>query len=103
MAAALESPVSVMQTASEGGAWGIAVLARYLVAEHKDLAQFLNDSAFEASDAITIEPTEAEIESFRNYTERFKAGMELEHVAISSSTQIKIESGISSGQGFKYK
>ena len=81
MAAALESPVSVMQTASEGGAWGIAVLARYLVAEHKDLAQFLNDSAFEASDAITIEPTEAEIESFRNYTERFKAGMELEHVA----------------------
>lgn len=81
MAAALESPVSVMQTASEGGAWGIAVLARYLVAEHKDLAQFLNDSAFEASDAITIEPTEAEIESFRNYTERFKEGMELEHVA----------------------
>lgn len=81
MAAALESPVSVMQTASEGGAWGIAVLARYLVAEYKDLAQFLNDSAFEASDAITIEPTEAEIESFRNYTERFKAGMELEHVA----------------------
>ncbi|MBX8993120.1 ATPase [Staphylococcus pettenkoferi] len=81
MAAALESPVSVMQTASEGGAWGIAVLARYLVAEHKDLAQFLNDSAFEASDAITIEPTEAEIDSFRNYTERFKAGMELEHVA----------------------
>lgn len=81
MAAALESPVSVMQTASEGGAWGIAVLARYLVAEHKDLAQFLNDSAFEVSDAITIEPTEAEIESFRNYTERFKAGMELEHVA----------------------
>ncbi|MCY1567271.1 xylulokinase [Staphylococcus pettenkoferi] len=81
MAAALESPVSVMQTASEGGAWGIAVLARYLVAEHKDLAQFLNDSAFKASDAITIEPTEAEIDSFRNYTERFKAGMELEHVA----------------------
>lgn len=81
MAAALESPVSIMQTASEGGVWGIAVLARYLVAEHKDLAQFLNDSAFEASDAITIEPTEAEIESFRNYTERFKAGMELEHVA----------------------
>ena len=81
MAAALESSVSVMQTASEGGAWGIAVLARYLVAEYKDLAQFLNDSAFEASDAITIEPTEAEIESFRNYTERFKAGMELEHVA----------------------
>ena len=81
MAAALESSVSVMQTASEGGAWGIAVLARYLVAEYKDLAQFLNDSAFEASDAIAIEPTEAEIESFRNYTERFKAGMELEHVA----------------------
>ncbi|MCY1597502.1 xylulokinase [Staphylococcus pettenkoferi] len=81
MVAALESSVSVMQTASEGGAWGIAVLARYLVAEYKDLAQFLNDSAFEASDAITIEPTEAEIESFRNYTERFKAGMELEHVA----------------------
>lgn len=81
MAAALESSVSVMQTASEGGAWGVAVLARYLVVEHQDLAQFLNDSAFEASDAITIEPTEAEIESFRNYTERFKAGMELEHVA----------------------
>lgn len=81
MSAALESPVSVMQTASEGGAWGIAVLARYLVTEHKDLAQFLNDSAFEASDAITIEPTQAEIESFRDYTERFKAGMALEHVA----------------------
>lgn len=79
LAAALESPVSVMQTASEGGAWGIAVLARYLVdPQNMGLSEYLNQHAFNASDALVIEPTTEDIQSFRNYIERFKAGLPIE-------------------------
>ncbi|MCU5746328.1 FGGY-family carbohydrate kinase [Staphylococcus sp. SQ8-PEA] len=82
MAAALESPVSVMQTASEGGAWGIAVLARYLIEEdEEDLAQYLSDFAFNYTEAMTIDTNQSEITQFRDYMTRFKAGVKLEQNA----------------------
>ena len=63
MAAAAKS-VSVMQTASEGGAWGIAVLARYLVAEnYVNLSSYLNEIAFKDTDSIKIEPNEKEMKA----------------------------------------
>ncbi|PTE74358.1 xylulokinase [Staphylococcus devriesei] len=82
LAASLHSPVRVMQTASEGGAWGIAVLARYMIEEEStNLATYLNDFAFKGTESTTIEPTKEEIESFEAYTERFKQGIPLERLA----------------------
>ncbi|PTE69244.1 ATPase [Staphylococcus devriesei] len=82
LASSLHSPVRVMQTASEGGAWGIAVLARYMIEEDStNLATYLNDFAFKGTESTTIEPTEEEIESFEAYTERFKQGIPLERLA----------------------
>lgn len=78
----MQSPVSVMQTASEGGAWGIAVLARYLVAESDvNLSSYLNEIAFKDTESIKIEPNEKEIESFNRYIERFKKGLPIERLA----------------------
>lgn len=82
LAAAIQSPVSVMQTASEGGAWGIAVLARYLVAENDvNLSSYLNEIAFKDTESIKIKPNEKEIESFNRYIERFKKGLPIERLA----------------------
>lgn len=82
LAAAMQSPVSVMQTAGEGGAWGIAVLARYLVAENDvNLSSYLNEIAFKDTESIKIKPNEKEIESFNRYIERFKKGLPIERLA----------------------
>ncbi|MDN5610768.1 MAG: ATPase [Staphylococcus equorum] len=79
LAAALESPVSVMKTASEGGAWGIAVLARYLVEEqHNNLTEYLSIHAFKHTEQFTIEPNENDIKSFKKYIQRFKSSLQLE-------------------------
>jgi len=83
LAAALESPVSVMQTASEGGAWGIAVLARYLIdaKEGKTLADYLQEKAFGNSDALVIEPKKEDVETFRKYIKKFETGLSIERSA----------------------
>ena len=82
MAFNANNSLSVMQTASEGGAWGIAVLARYLVAENDvNLSSYLNEIAFKDTDSIKIEPNEKEIESFNRYIERFKKGLPIERLA----------------------
>lgn len=79
LAAALESPVSVMKTASEGGAWGIAILSRYLLEnQYTNLANYLNVKAFDNTDQITLNPKPQDIESFRNYIQRFKALLPLQ-------------------------
>ena len=71
-----------MQTASEGGAWGIAVLARYMIeTKTSNLATYLNDFAFKGTESMTIEPTKDEVASFEQYTERFKQGIPLERLA----------------------
>lgn len=82
LAAALESPVSVMQTASEGGAWGIAVLARYHV-DHQGqkLSDYLDHHAFGDVEALVLEPKAKDVESFKQYIERFEAGLPLERQA----------------------
>ena len=71
-----------MQTASEGGAWGIAALARYIFeSDRYTLSSYLKEVAFEDTEAITITPTDDDIASFRDYTQRFQSGLELEKQA----------------------
>lgn len=83
LAAALNSPISVMETAGEGGAWGIALLASYLVNNDKglSLAGFLNDRVFLGDAGTEIAPDPADVEGFNRYIETYKQGLAIEHAA----------------------
>ena len=83
LAAALNSPISVMETAGEGGAWGIALLAGYLVnKESKSLADYLEYVVFDGNTGVAISPTPEDVEGFNKYMEYYKAGLAIEQAAI---------------------
>jgi len=84
LAAAINSPISVMETAGEGGAWGIALLASYLVNKEKDqsLAYFLDDVVFAGNAGVEIAPTPEDVEGFNTYIENYKKGIAIENAAV---------------------
>lgn len=84
LAAALNSPISVMDTAGEGGAWGIALLASYLIRKENglSLAEFLDKEVFAGDAGVEIAPTEAEVQGFNTYIERYKKGLGMEEAAV---------------------
>ena len=86
LAAALNSPISVMETAGEGGAWGIALLASYVVnnAEKKNLADWLDEKVFAGNTGTEIAPTAEDVEGFNAYIENYKAGLEIEKAAVAN-------------------
>ena len=73
LAAAIHAPVTVMETAGEGGAWGIALLADYLVYKKTDetLEDYLQKRVFSGMKQITVDPDPADEEGFNRYMERF--------------------------------
>lgn len=86
LAAALDTPVSVMKTASEGGAWGIAILASYMLwkEENEALCDYLQNKIFAGIESITIQPDEQDVEGFKIFIERYKAGLSIERAAVDS-------------------
>ena len=86
LAAALNSPVSVMETAGEGGAWGIALLASYMVnkKEGETLDQFLTDQVFAGSEGLEMQPKAEDVAGFDAFIERYKAGLPIEKAAVES-------------------
>lgn len=84
LAAAFGAPVTVMDTASEGGAWGIALLAAYLAGPAKTmrLEEYLEQEIFCGLCGETIEPTQEEIDGFEVFMDHYKAGLEIEKCAI---------------------
>ncbi len=83
LAAALNSPISVMETAGEGGAWGIALLAAYLVADGKQtLADYLETSVFAGNTGVEIAPTAEDVAGFNRYIENYKAALPAEAEAV---------------------
>ena len=84
LAAAFGAPVTVMDTASEGGAWGIALLAAYLAGPAKTmrLEEYLDQEIFCGLSGETIEPDQEEIEGFEVFMEHYKAGLAIEKSAI---------------------
>ena len=84
MAAAASVPVSVMETAGEGGAWGIAVLAAYMHdrEEGETLDQFLNSKVFAGEEAVRVEPDPKDVEGFDAFIERYKLGLAAERSAV---------------------
>ncbi len=84
MAAAVNAPVAVMDTAGEGGAWGIALLAKYVTdkVEGLSLEEYLNATVFNNSHETVIEPDAADVEGFEVFMERYKKGLPIERAAV---------------------
>ena len=85
LAAALNSPISVMETAGEGGAWGIALLAGYLINKNgKNLADYLEQVVFGGNTGVSVAPTAEDVEGFNRYIENYKAALPIEQAAVAS-------------------
>ncbi|MCI5821470.1 MAG: FGGY-family carbohydrate kinase [Lachnospiraceae bacterium] len=84
LAAALNTPVSVMETAGEGGPWGMAVLAAYLVkkAGGESLEDYLADKVFADAEGSSVEPDAKDVEGFNAFATRFKDGIAVEQTAV---------------------
>jgi sugar (pentulose or hexulose) kinase len=84
MAAAMNVPVSVMETAGEGGAWGIALLASYMLnqAENQPLEDYLSRKVFAGENGTTIAPNPRDVDGFAAFMERYKNGLGIERAAV---------------------
>lgn len=84
LAAAINSPISVMETAGEGGAWGIALLASYLVnnTRKQSLADFLEEQVFAGNAGVEVSPTAEDVAGFDTYIESYKKGLPIESAAV---------------------
>ncbi|WP_304205099.1 xylulokinase [Phocaeicola plebeius] len=84
LAAAINSPISVMETAGEGGAWGIALLGSYLVNNDKkqSLADFLDEKVFAGNAGVEVSPTAEDVAGFNAYIENYKACLPVEEAAV---------------------
>ena len=86
LAAAIDTPVTVMDTASQGGPWGMAVLAAYLLYGRKNasLEDYLEWEIFAGQTGSTMEPDPAEAAGYEKFAARYKAGLPAEQAAVSS-------------------
>ena len=84
LAAAFNTPIKVMSTAAEGGAWGMAVLADYLFHADQPLDEFLDSRVFADAASTTEEPDSGDVEGFEEFFDRFRKGLPIEHAAIES-------------------
>jgi len=86
LAGAIDAPVSVMETAGEGGAWGIALLASYMInkEENETLEDYLNAKVFAGNAGTKMDPDPADVAGFEVFTERYKKGLPIERAAVES-------------------
>jgi sugar (pentulose or hexulose) kinase len=84
LAAALDTPVSVMETAGEGGAWGIALLASYMLhkQEGETLDSFLENKVFHENVGTRIEPDAKDVAGFDAFIKRYSDGLVIEKAAV---------------------
>lgn len=84
MAAALGVPVSVMETAGEGGAWGAALLASYMLQkeEGESLDHYLAEKVFKDDGGTRLEPDPEDEKGFRAFMERYRSGLSIERSAV---------------------
>lgn len=84
MADALDIPVSVMETAGEGGPFGMAVLAAYSVwkSPAETLDEYLQERVFSGAKVSTVQPDAADAAGFRSFFERYQAGLAVEQSAV---------------------
>jgi sugar (pentulose or hexulose) kinase len=84
MAAALNVPVSIMETAGEGGAWGIALLAAYMVnrADGESLEDFLKHKVFAGKQGDPVAPDPVDAAGFNEFMKRYTMGLAIEKAAV---------------------
>lgn len=82
LAAAFDTPIRVMTTASEGGAWGMAVLAGYLRHADAPLADYLDNVVFADAQSVTEDPQPADVAGFRDFFARFTQALPVERTAV---------------------
>ncbi|MGI6095591.1 MAG: xylulokinase [Lachnospiraceae bacterium] len=84
LAAAFNAPVAVMETAGEGGAWGIALLAAYMQnkEEGETLEAFLADKVFGGDAGSIMEPIPEDVEGYEVFIQRYKEGLAIEQAAV---------------------
>lgn len=86
MAAALGVPVSVMETAGEGGAWGAALLASYMLKkeEGESLDHYLAEKVFKDDGGTRMEPDPEDEAGFQAFMERYRNGLSIERAAVNN-------------------
>ena len=79
--AALFSTVNITATAGEGGAWGIALLASYMInkEENETLEDYLDAKVFAGNAGTKMDPDPADVAGFEVFTERYKKGLPIVH------------------------
>ena len=84
LAASLNTPISVMETAGEGGPWGMALLAAYRAnrQENQTLESYLSDQVFAHAKSVSISPDAADAAGLEAYTQRFSACLDAQKAAI---------------------
>ena len=84
MAAACNAPVTCMETAGEGGPYGMALLAAYMLnkAEGETLEAYLNAHVFANAKGTTLMPEQADVDGFNAYIKQYKALLEVERKAV---------------------
>ncbi len=84
MSAATHTPIAVMETAGEGGAWGIALLAAYMAIRHEDetLDDFLEKRIFASATRDIVEPDAADVAGFNEFMKRYAKGLPIERAAV---------------------
>ncbi len=85
LAAALRVPVALEETAGEGGAWGIAVLAAYLEHTDQHLADFLADTVFGGDAVHVADPEPRDVAGFQTYLDRYRAALPVQAAAAAAT------------------
>jgi len=92
MAAVFNAPVGVMESAGEGGAWGIALLAAFINQQGETLEKFLAEKVFAGKTGAQIKPDPKDVESFRKFMKRYTAGLKIEMSAVENLKRGNYES-----------
>ena len=84
MAAATNAPISIMETAGEGGAWGIALLADFMANKEasETLVDFLDQKIFAGKMGDVMQPDPKDVEGFNQFFERYTKGLPIERAAV---------------------
>jgi len=84
LAAALDAPVEVAESAAEGGAWGVAVLAAFTAAGGGELDTYLRDRVFASTESRTVQPGVDDVAGYAAYLDRYRAGLAVERAAVTA-------------------
>lgn len=83
LASAMEAPITIMETAGEGGAWGIALLASYLIDQNNlTLEEYLTTKVFAKSEGTTIEPTDEDMKGYAKFIKCYEKGLSIEKASV---------------------